>query len=100
MHMSAIRRASSTPVLPHVRKISLPPPNVAVPSPSTGTFRPESPSRRYSIAAGQAPKGGLPDPPQRWLVKRNAGRLEHECHPSHPGRREREREHAAAWERE
>src|SRR3954447_16303323 len=47
---STKRVASGTSVVPQARKNSVPPPNVAVPKLRTGTFRPEYPSCRYSIA--------------------------------------------------
>src|SRR5882724_11593155 len=48
--VSISRRASCTSVLPQARKNSLPPPKVAVPKLSEGTFKPEPPSCLYSNA--------------------------------------------------
>src|SRR5690349_36693 len=48
-HSPTSRAASSVWVLPHVLKNSLPPPKVAVPYVSTGTFSPAPPSCLYSI---------------------------------------------------
>src|SRR3569623_3216002 len=49
-HMSTMRLAWATSVLPHLLKNSPLPPKVPVPKLSTGTLRPERPSCRYSIA--------------------------------------------------
>src|SRR5437879_13740777 len=48
--MSTIRVASATSLAPHALKNSVPPPNVPVPKLRNGTFKPDVPSWRNSIA--------------------------------------------------
>src|SRR5215510_5765807 len=56
--MSTSRVASLTSVSPHARKKSLLPPNVPVPKLSTGTLKPDWPSRRNSTS-----------PPERTIIE-------------------------------